>query len=61
MAQRNVKFVATETVTKPATVKFETKSGETVSIRAIKTFARKETGRFRAKKKSARNEAHLSR
>ncbi|MGO9168546.1 MAG: hypothetical protein ACLP56_16905 [Candidatus Sulfotelmatobacter sp.] len=61
MAQRNVKFVATETVSKPATVKFKTKSGETVSIRAVKTFERKASARARAKKKSAGNEAHLSR
>jgi hypothetical protein len=60
MAQKNIKFVATETVTKPVIVKFKTKSGETVSIRAVKTFERKGP-RFRAKKKSARNEAHLSR
>jgi hypothetical protein len=51
MAQRNVKFVATKTVRKPATVKFKTKSGETVSFRAVKTFERKEVVHFRAKKK----------
>ncbi len=50
MAQRNVKFVATKTVRKPATVKFKTKLGETVSFRAVKTFERKVV-RFRAKKK----------
>jgi hypothetical protein len=50
MAQRNIKFVATEVVTKPATVKFKTKSGETVSIRAVKTFERKRVVRFRSKK-----------
>jgi hypothetical protein len=61
MSQRNIKFVATETVAKPATVKFKTKAGETISIRAVKTFERKGPVRFRAKKKSARNEAHLSR
>jgi hypothetical protein len=51
MAQRNVKFVATKTVHKPATVKFKTKSGETVSFRAVKTFERKEVVHLRAKKK----------
>jgi len=51
MAQRNVKFVATRTVRKPARVKFKTKSGETVSFRAVKTFERKEVVRFRARKK----------
>jgi hypothetical protein len=51
MANGNVKFVATEVVSKPATVKFKTKSGETVSFKAVKTFERKKTVRFRAKKK----------
>jgi hypothetical protein len=51
MAQRNVQFVATETVTKPTVVKFETKSGETVSIRAVRTFERKKVVGSRAKKK----------
>jgi hypothetical protein len=50
MAQRNIKFVATEVVAKPAIVKFKTKSGETVSIRAVKTFERKGIVSFRAKK-----------
>jgi hypothetical protein len=51
MTQGNVKFVATEVVSKPATVKFETKSGEIVYFRAIKTFERKKIVRVRAKKK----------
>jgi len=51
MAKRNVRFVATKTVKKPATVKFKTKSGETVSFRALKTFERKKVVHFRAKKK----------
>jgi hypothetical protein len=51
MAQGNIKFVATEIVTKPAIVKFKTKSGETVSFKAVKTFERKKVERFRAKKK----------
>jgi hypothetical protein len=51
MAQRNVEFVATKTVHKPATVQFKTKSGEIVSFRAVKTFERKEAAHRRAKKK----------
>jgi uncharacterized protein YxeA len=51
MAQRNVKFIATRTVRKPATVKFKTKSGEVVSFRAVKTFEQKEVVRLPAKKK----------
>ena len=51
MAQKNVRFVATRTMKKPATVKFKTKSGKTVSFRAVKTFERKEVVHFRAKKK----------
>ena len=50
MSKRSVKFVAVETVKKPATVKFRTKSGEVVSFKAIKTFP-KRVVRFRAKKK----------
>jgi hypothetical protein len=51
MANGNIKFVATEVASKPGTVKFETKSGEIVSFRAIKTFERKKVARPRAKKK----------
>jgi hypothetical protein len=51
MTKSNVRFLATKTVKKPATVKFKTKSGETVSFRAVKTFERKKVVRFRAKKK----------
>jgi len=51
MAQTNVRFVATKTVKKPAKVKFKTKSGKTVSFRAVKTFERKEAVHFRAKKR----------
>jgi hypothetical protein len=46
MAKRNVSFVAT--IKKPATVKFKTKSGKTVSFRAVKTV--KKRVRFRAKR-----------
>ena len=51
MANRNVRFVAVRTVKKPATVKFKTKSGETVFFKALKTVSRKQVVRFRAKKK----------
>jgi len=51
MPKRNVRFIATETVRKPATVKFKTKSGKTVSFRALKTFERKKVVHFRARKK----------
>lgn len=51
MAQTNVRFFATKTVKKPATVKFKTKSGETVSFRAVKTFERKRVVHFPTKKK----------
>ena len=50
MAQKNVKFVARKIGRKPTTVKFKTKSGKTVSFRAVKTFERKEVVHFRAKK-----------
>lgn len=51
MAQQTVRFVAVETVKKPATVKFKTKSGETVSFKALKTIKKKEVVQFRAKRK----------
>jgi hypothetical protein len=51
MAQRNVRFETVKTVKEPATVKFKTKSGKTVSFRAVKTFERKEVVHFPAKKK----------
>jgi hypothetical protein len=51
MARKNVRFIATKTVTKPTKVQFKTKSGETVSFRAVKTFKQKEVIHFRAKKK----------
>jgi hypothetical protein len=48
MATRNVRFVAAQTVAKPTRVKFKTKSGETVSFRALKTVKVKKAVRFRA-------------
>lgn len=50
MGRKNVRFIATKTVTKPTTVKFKTKSGDTVSFKALKTVKRKEVVHFRAKK-----------
>jgi hypothetical protein len=50
MGRKNVRFTVNETVTKPTTVKFKTKSGKTVSFKALKTFKRKKLVRFRAKK-----------
>jgi len=38
MAKKTVKFFAFKTATKPATVKFRTKSGEVVSFKALKTL-----------------------
>jgi hypothetical protein len=51
MATRNVRFVAVKTVKKPTTVKFKTKSGKTVSFKALKTSSRKQVVGFRAKEK----------
>jgi len=51
MGKENVRFVAVKTVRKPARVTFKTKSGKTVSFKALKTVAKKEVVRFRAKRK----------
>ena len=51
MASENVRFNAIRTITKPATVKFKTKTGKTVSFKALKTVEKRATVRFRAKKK----------
>jgi len=51
MAKQNIRFIAVRTVKKPTTVEFETKSGETVTFKALKTAKKKEVVRFRAKKK----------
>ncbi len=51
MAKKSVRFIAVKTARKPTTVRFKTKSGETVAFRALKTFRKKEVVRFRAKKK----------
>jgi hypothetical protein len=51
MAAKNVRFVATKTVTRPTTVRFKKKSGGTVSFKALKTVEKREVVRFRSKKK----------
>lgn len=50
MAKQTVRFTAYKTVTKPATVKFRTKTGDVVSFKALKTFKQKAVVQFRAKK-----------
>jgi len=51
MASKNIRFIANKTVAKPTRVKFKTKSGETVSFRALKTVKQRVAVRFREKKK----------
>jgi len=51
MAKRKVQFVATKTVSKPTRVKFKTKSGQTVSFRAVKTLKERVKVSFGAKKR----------
>jgi hypothetical protein len=51
MPKEVVQFVATETEKKPATVRFKTKSGKTVSFKAMRTTEKKKVVRFRAKAK----------
>jgi hypothetical protein len=51
MAKANAKFVTFKTVRKPARVKFKTKSGKTVSFKAVKTVEKKVVAHFRAKRK----------
>jgi len=45
--KKNVKFRAFKVVAKPTTVRFKTKSGQTVSFKAIKTTKQRQTVRFR--------------
>ena len=47
MANKNIRFVAAKTVAKPATVKFETKSRQTVTFKALKTVKVRPLGRLR--------------
>jgi len=51
MARQKVSFVSTKTVKRPATVRFKTKTGRTVSFKAFKTAEKKVVVSFRAKKK----------
>jgi len=51
MAKKNVRFEAVKVVAKPTTIRFKTKSGQTVSFKAIKTSKQKQSVRFRAKAK----------
>jgi hypothetical protein len=51
MAKKIVSFVAVKTVKKPVTVKFQTRSGETVRFKAVKTVKKPELVRFRATKR----------
>jgi len=51
MGRQRVSFVSTKTVKRPATVKFKTKTGKTVSFKAFKTAEKKVVVRFRAKKR----------
>ncbi len=50
MAPKNVKFTAHQTVQKPTTVKFHTKSGEIVTFKAVKTVKEKVQVKFKAQK-----------
>jgi hypothetical protein len=51
MARENVRFNAIITVKKPTRVKFKTKSGKTVSFKAVKTLRKREAVRLRANRK----------
>ena len=48
MAKGNARFVASKTVAKPTTIKFKTKSGQTVFFKAVKTVRQKRVARLRA-------------
>ncbi len=50
MARESVRYIAVKTVTKPARVKFKTKSGKTVSFKALKTVKKRQVVRFRTKR-----------
>ncbi len=51
MSKKIVRFIAVKTARKPTTIKFKTKSGKTVSFKAIKTVKVREVVRFPAKRK----------
>jgi hypothetical protein len=46
-----VRFITVKTVKKPTTIKFKTKSGRTVSFKAVKNVKVREVVRFPTKKK----------
>jgi len=50
MARESVRFIAVKTVKKPVRVKFKTKSGKTVSFKALKTLKKRQVARFRPKR-----------
>jgi len=51
MVSEIVRVNAIKTVKKPATVRFKTKSGKTVSFKALKTLEKRVAVRIRAKRK----------
>jgi len=51
MATKIVRFTAYKTARKPTRVKFKTKSGKTVSFKAVRTFKKKSPVRFRSTKR----------
>ena len=51
MATQNVRFEAPKIVRKPVTLKFKTKSGKTISIKALKIEQKRVSVRIRSKKK----------
>jgi HKD family nuclease len=55
MATNTVRFLAEKTLTKPAIVKFKTKSGKTVSFKALNTFKKKKAVQFRARAKRGKS------
>jgi hypothetical protein len=51
MSTKKVQRVSTKTIAKPVRVKFKTKSGETVSFKAVKTLKKPVDVSFRRKTK----------
>jgi hypothetical protein len=51
MANQNVRFEGVKIVRKPTTVKYKTKSGKTVSFKALKIEQKRVSVRLRSKKK----------
>jgi hypothetical protein len=50
MRKKQTKVTVFKTVAKPVTIEFETKSGKTISIKAIRTYQVKRTVRARPKR-----------